>query len=304
MGRPWRTSPQEGNRERSCRPSGSHKQLPPGRNHGHPNHTHLAASVAPRPNRLRGVRRHPRRPAPADRHRRRADRRRRPLHPGAVRERRRHTGFVAEAAPIPDAAQQFAEVVLTTDKVATIGKYSFETLQQPEAARLVVESLSRSVTRSANAAYLNSASAPSGLLTTAGIVDGGTVGTNLDELVDAVSGIESDGGAATHVIASPNAWAALSKLKTATDSEANLLGAGLAAGQRSLLGVPVLVSADMPSNKLLVLDKSAVIAAQSPVRLTRSEDAYFANDVVGIKVIWRIGWAVDAPGQGRQLTTT
>ena len=43
-------------------------------------------------------------------------------------------GFVAEGAEIPDADQDFDEVVVLTGKVAALGKYSFETLAQPEAA--------------------------------------------------------------------------------------------------------------------------------------------------------------------------
>jgi Phage capsid family len=120
-------------------------------------------------------------------------------------------GFVAEGAEIPDANQAFSEIVVTTDKVAALGKYSYETLQQPEAARLVVESLSRAVTQKANAAFLANAGAPTGLLNDLGILDGGTITTDLDPLIDAVSDIESTNGTATHVIAAPDAWAFLSK---------------------------------------------------------------------------------------------
>lgn len=63
-------------------------------------------------------------------------------------------GFIAEGAEIPDAEQDFDEIVVMTGKVAALGRYSFETLAQPEAARMVVESLSRSVVTKANAAYL------------------------------------------------------------------------------------------------------------------------------------------------------
>ncbi|OBJ85542.1 hypothetical protein A9W97_19390 [Mycobacterium gordonae] len=215
-------------------------------------------------------------------------------------------GFVAEGAEIPDANQQFDEVVVLTGKVAALGKYSFETLQQPEAARMVVESLSRSVTKKSNSAYLANLAAapgPTGLLHVPDIIDVETpIEDDLDLLVDAVSLIELDGGTATHIIAGPTAWATLSKLKRATDSNESLIGAGTVAATRALLGLPVLVTAEMPGSALLVVDKTAVIGAQSPVRLARSEDAYFSSDAIGVRVTWRTGWSVMHPARVAKLT--
>ncbi|BBX69731.1 phage major capsid protein [Mycolicibacterium psychrotolerans] len=215
-------------------------------------------------------------------------------------------GFVAEGAEIPDANQEFDEVVVLTGKVAALGKYSFETLAQPEAARMVVESLSRSVVTKANAAYLGNLEAdpgPTGLLNTPGIIDFETpIGDDLDQLVDAVSFIELDGGTATHVIANPTAWATLSKLKRATDSNESLVGAGTVAATRALLGLPVLVTPAMPAGSLLVVDQSAVIGAQSPVRLARSDDAYFSSDSIGVRVTWRLGWSIQHATRVAKLT--
>ena len=217
-------------------------------------------------------------------------------------------GFVAEGAEIPDANQEFDEVVVLTGKVAALGKYSYETLAQPEAAKMVVDSLSRSVVTKANAAYLGNLEAgpgPTGLLNTPGIIDFETpIGDDLDQLVDAVSFIELDGGTATHVIANPTVWATLSKLKRATDSNESLVGAGTVAATRALLGLPVLVTPAMPADSLLVVDRSAVIGAQSPVRLARSDDAYFSSDSIGVRVTWRLGWSVMHPTRVAKLTTT
>lgn len=215
-------------------------------------------------------------------------------------------GFVAEGAEIPDADQEFDEVVVLTGKVAALGKYSFETLAQPEAARMVVESLSRSVVTKANAAYLGNLAAdpgPVGLLNTPGIIDFETpIADNLDLLVDAVSFIELDGGTATHIIANPTAWATLSKLKRGTDSNESLVGAGTVAAERALLGLPVLVTPAMPAGSLLVVDQSAVIGAQGPVRVARSDDAYFSSDSIGVRVTWRLGWRVMRGSRVAKLT--
>jgi HK97 family phage major capsid protein len=214
-------------------------------------------------------------------------------------------GFIAEGAEIPDANQEFDEVVVLTGKVAALGKYSFETLQQPEAARMVVDSLSRNVVKKANAAYLGSLEAepgPTGLLHSVGITDGGEVEDDLDPLIDAIASIEDDGGTATHIVASPTAWASLSKLKRATDSNESLVGAGVVAATRALLGLPVLVTPAMPDGSLLVSDKSAIIGAQSPVRLARSDDAYFSSDAIGVRVTWRLGWRVMHSARVAKLT--
>jgi HK97 family phage major capsid protein len=211
------------------------------------------------------------------------------------------TAVVAEGDAIPDANQAFDETVITTRKFAVLGKYSYETLQQPRAAEMVVNSLKRGLVTDANAAYINGTT-PLGLLGS-GITDGGAVGDNLDTIVDAVAGIEADGGTPTQIVAAPDAWAALSKIKAATGSAQSLLGAGTAATERTLLGVPVLVTSAMPADALLVLDKSAILAAQSPLRLARSEDAFFANDVIAVRVTWRIGWTVMHPARVAKLTT-
>ncbi|OBC12615.1 hypothetical protein A5784_32830 [Mycobacterium sp. 852013-50091_SCH5140682] len=208
------------------------------------------------------------------------------------------SGFVAEGAEIGDADQDLDEVVVLTGKVATLGKYSYEQLQQPEAAKMVVDSLSRSVVTKANAAYLGNPVAgpgPVGLLN-AGITEIVTpIEANLDRITDAVAMIESDNGTATHIVANPLTWASLSKLKRAADSNESLVGAGTETAERRLLSLPVLVTPSMPDASLLVVDKSAVIGAQSQIRLARSEHAYFSSDSIGVRVTWRLGWKVMHP---------
>lgn len=212
-------------------------------------------------------------------------------------------GIVAEGAEIPDANQAFDEVVVTTDKVAALGKYSYETLAQPEAARLVTDSLTRSVTRKANRLFLGNASNPTGLLNLAGVTDAGDVKDSLDAVVDAVAGIEAAGGTATHIVAAPDAWANLSKLKDGSSSNRSLIGAGTESAARALLSIPVTISPDMPEGELLVIDRNTVVAAVSDVRVARSEDAYFSSDVVAIRVTFRLGWDVMRPERVARLST-
>lgn len=213
-------------------------------------------------------------------------------------------GFVAEGAEIPDAAQQFSEVVVQTGKIATLGKYSYEVVAQPEAARMIAESLSRSVIRSADAAFLGNAADAAGStgLLHAGITTGGNIVDSLDPVVDAIADIEGAYGVASHIIADPTAWATLSKLKKATESNESLIGAGTSAAERILLGLPVLVNPSAPVGSVIVMDRRTVVSAVSPVRLTRSDDAYFSSDSVAIRLAWRIGWSVQRPERIVKLT--
>ncbi|MGB2921517.1 MAG: phage major capsid protein [Mycobacterium sp.] len=91
--------------------------------------------------------------------------------------------------------------------------------------------------------------------------------------------------------------------KRAVDSNESLVGAGTVAATRALLGLPVLVSSAMPAGGILIVDRAAVIGAQSPVRLARSDDAYFSSDSVGVRLTWRSGWSVMHPARVVKLTT-
>jgi hypothetical protein len=112
----------------------------------------------------------------------------------------------------PRTATTAARSRLHTYTVSALGKFSRESLAQPNAAQLILASMRRSVVTKADLAFIANATAPTGLLNVAGITAGGTVGANLDTLIDAAAGIEADGGTATDLIAALDLWAALSKM--------------------------------------------------------------------------------------------
>ena len=211
-------------------------------------------------------------------------------------------GFIAEGALIAETPGQYDELVITTGKIAGLGKFSREALAQPNAAKLITNAMQRSIVTKANAAFLSNLADPTGLLNTAGITDGGAVALNLDALADAVAGIETEGGTADYIVAAPDAWASLAKLKTATDSAQSLLGAGTDAAERRLLGIPVVTSSGMPEGTLLVLDKSSVLTVFGSVMVDRSEQAFFQYDTIAVRVMFRCGWAVMRPTRVAKLT--
>lgn len=210
-------------------------------------------------------------------------------------------GFVAEGAEIPLGSGDLDEVVVTTRKLATIAKLSREQADQVQASEIVARELTREIIRSADAAYIGHQASPKGL---ASGLTAAPVGADLDALVDAVASIESADGQVTHMVASPTSWATLSKLREATGSNKALLGAGVEAGVRQVLGVPVLVSNQLAADDLLLVDKSSVFSAVGDVRVDRSDDAFFTSDSVALRLTWRIGWVASNAARVKLLTTS
>lgn len=217
-------------------------------------------------------------------------------------------GFVAEGSNIPEAEPDLAELVILTGKIAELIKVSREQLAQPSALDVITNEIKRSLIAKADWALLQQPAPvspathpPAGLLAHATVA--GTLSGDLDELVDAVAAIEAlPAGAATHIIASPEAYATVRKMKTATDSNVSLVGAGVESGQKTLLSIPVLTTSAMPDNKLLVLDKNQVLSAYGQVMVARSDDYYFGSDNVALRATFRFGAGfVDA--QAGQLLT-
>lgn len=210
--------------------------------------------------------------------------------------------FVAEANIIPEAEPELAETTIHTGKVAQLVRVSNEQFHAAGTAENLRESVARAVTKRANAAFLTqvaptspAVTPPAGVLNTPGLVKGAAVGANLDPLVDLIAQLEANGSTPTHILAAPDTWAALRKIKTGTGSAVSLLGAGTTDAVRTLLDVPVITTSVMPSGTGLVLDSSAVLSAVGAVNVAVSEQAYFSSDSVGLRCTWRFGAAVARP---------
>lgn len=219
--------------------------------------------------------------------------------------------FVAEGADIGEAEPDLNEVLVHTGKVAQLVRISREQYSTGRTAGLLSDSVKRAIVKRANAAYLAQSAPvgpavtpPAGLLNVANIGNGGTIGGDLDALADAVSEIESAGGQATHIIAAPDAWAALRKLKTGSGANTSLLGAGTEDVEKRLLGVPVITTPAMTSGGLLVLDRTAVVTAVGQVQVATSEHVYFTSDSVGLRATWRFGQNVVRPDRLVKLAVT
>ena len=218
-------------------------------------------------------------------------------------------GFVAEGSEIPEAQPGLSEAVVYSGKITQLMRISREQFRQHNAAQLLSNSVSRAVTKAANAAYIAQpapaspdVTPPAGIINTPGIIDGGTVGTDLDAVADLFASIEVNGGTVSNVIAAPDAWAALRKIKVGTGSAQSLLGAGTTDAVKTLLDVPVVTSAAVPAGTLIAVDKSAIVSAVGQVQIQQSEHVYFASDSIGLRCTWRFGATVTRPERVGTLT--
>jgi HK97 family phage major capsid protein len=216
--------------------------------------------------------------------------------------------FVPEGDEIDTTEVDSREAIIATGALAVITVVSVDQHGQPGVSTLLSNELRRAMTEKADAALL-SQPAPSGNAITPppGLLNqdhetGGTVDDDLDAVVDGIAAVEADGGQVDLIIASPQSWAAVSKLKQAEDSNMSLLGPAGVAAERVLLSVPVLVNAAMPSNGLLLLEKRSVLSAYSALELANSEHSQFRRRSIETRLWWRIGAVIARPERVIALT--
>jgi HK97 family phage major capsid protein len=207
--------------------------------------------------------------------------------------------YVAEANAIDESDPDDSQVVIHTGKLGLLVPISREQLGIEDTATLLSDAVRRAMVRKANRAFLAQA-APTPPATTppAGILNQGITSINtsiqtaqsLDPVIDAVATIEDAGGVASHILASPQSWAYLSKLKDGNDLP--LIGSGTNAGPRTLQSLPVLVDRDVTEWSLVVLDKRAILSVYGQILVARSEDYGFNKDVVYVRATWRAGQQV------------
>lgn len=212
-------------------------------------------------------------------------------------------GFVDEGADIPESTPEQSEVLIHTGKLAILTAASRESLAQPDASALLSEAMRRAVIRKANRAFLAQVAPtppathpPAGILAQDHTILGQSIETDLDALASAIAVIEDAGGTPTQILASPSTWAYVSTLKTEEGGNASLLGAGTAAAERRLLGLPVLVDRDIPELKLVVLDRAGILSVVGNIMVAQSADYLFGNDAVALRVTWRFGASIVDPG--------
>ena len=71
-----------------------------------------------------------------------------------------------------------------------------------------------------------------------------------------------------------------------------------------VLSLPVIVNTGMPTNTGLVLDRSAVVSAVSPVSVSTDSSVYFVSDSTALRAVWRVGHNVTRPDRIGKFSVT
>lgn len=206
----------------------------------------------------------------------------------------------AEGAALDEAEPTLDEVAISTKKVTQLVRLSREQYGQAGTAEQLGVSVQRAIIKRADTLFL--AEPTTGLVNTAGLVNGGAVSGDLDTLIDLEATLRENGATPSLFVVAPSTWAALRRLKAATGSNTNLLGAGTDDAEPRLLSVPVLVNNQVPSGTGLLVDSTAVVSAVGTVQLATSDQVYFASDSVALRATWRIGHAVPRPNRVGKFT--
>lgn len=224
--------------------------------------------------------------------------------------------IVAEGAEIPEGDITRAEVRIYTRKVGIIQRVSREAYGQQldganasaDASDLFTESLKRAVTAKIDSMFINAPSrsddvyAPGlALDNTAAIIDGGSITTNLDPLVDALATVSDNGAIPSCVLTSNSGWARLQKLKYG-DGRPVVNPDAQADATPLLAGLPVIRNAAVPKNMLFVLDATNVLAALTGITVDVDSSVYFTSDSIAIRVTARVGWGIVQRGRIARLT--
>lgn len=115
-------------------------------------------------------------------------------------------GFVKEGDELDRDQHTLNEVLVTTRKLGLITHQSRESSAYAGASGAIAASMQRAITLKADNIFLNSPASPTGIRNLDGVIDAGTVSTDFDPFIDAITGIEANSGQATSIIMDPASW--------------------------------------------------------------------------------------------------
>lgn len=214
--------------------------------------------------------------------------------------------IVAEGDEIDDSKAASNEIAIQTRKVAVLSIITNEARRAGGGdiqARLA-SSLAEAIVKKADAVFLQNEapaegaapSQPTGLFNYPGVLQGGNVTTSLDPVIDALADISTNGGTPTGIILSPATWASLLKLKY-TDGRPLIDPASANSPAPVLFGIPVVLNTQAPTGKLLINDKTEVLAAIGKVASSATAERYFERDSFASRVTLRLGWGIIHPNR-------
>jgi HK97 family phage major capsid protein len=210
--------------------------------------------------------------------------------------------IVGEGNEIDESDPGLDEVLIYTSKVSQLVKLSNEQFMQPQTANSISASVARAVTYKADR-FFASQPAPTppavapvvGLFQRTDLLSIGHVATNLDTLIDGIAQLQKNLSIPSMLLLDPLGWAEFKKLKTGSDRNLSLLGAGTTDAQQLLLNLPVVVNPRVPDFAGAVIDRNAIMSAVGSVKVAVSEHAAFSQDATVVRCTFRSGHNVVRP---------
>lgn len=212
--------------------------------------------------------------------------------------------FYEEGEQFDEAEPDLQEALVYTRKFGQLIRISREQYRQAGTADELARSVARAMTTKADAAFLSQAApvgpatAPvAGLVNWDGIVDVGEISDDLDDLIDLEAEVRANGANPTAWIVAPTTWAHLRKLRTGDTSNVSLLGAGTDDSEPRLLSIPVVVNAQMTPHSGVLVDRTQVISAVSPLEVATDQSHYFDSDSIAVRATMRTGHVIPRPSR-------
>lgn len=234
--------------------------------------------------------------------------------------------WTAEAGTITASDPNADTVTATPRKLAALVRASNESLADasPSIGEAINRTLARSLALSFDlGGFTGSGTAPTirGLANVAGIgtVSSGANGatpTTLDIFADGIGTVVEANANASVIVMAPRTWRTLSKIKEVSGSSVPVLLGNGAAGQtvpRSLYGVPVLLSAQLPINEtqgtssdcssVFVYDASQVVVVRrQDLAIEVDRSVYFTSDETAVRAVLRVDLVVPNPAAVVRIT--
>ncbi|MEU2981028.1 phage major capsid protein [Streptomyces hirsutus] len=214
-------------------------------------------------------------------------------------------GVVAEGETIAEATPDFSGMTFAPVKYADLYRASNEILDDAAVSMrdLVASVMLRNIASQVDKdAFQGTGTASLTGLTKAGMgtavnLASGATQVSWDHVIDAYSDIEAAGAAPAVIWSSPDQAKGLRKARENGTDGGYLAGQVTDPVASRGLGLPILVSANLPARTVIVADPTRIhVGLRSDVRLAVSEDYGFAQDVTAFRATYRIaGLAVDAP---------
>lgn len=214
--------------------------------------------------------------------------------------------WVAEGAEITPSDPTLDEIVVVPAKVAGLTILSREMAMDssPAATAMVGQSIAANMQRALDNAFFGSMASPApaglGSLADADVsrrFTGTLTPTDLDTFAQVMTDVAVDGGDVTAWVANPVDALTFSNVKVASGWAQPLLGPDAAnPTTRSVFGVPLLTSPQVPQGLVYGLDADRVVTVlREDVAVEMDGSVFFTSDRVAVRATMRCAFAFPAP---------